>query len=59
MIRFFFALTMAALAGLSVLTVLATANDATVVARIEVGRIATLRNVAIKDGEVTAEVGIT
>ena len=56
MIRFFFAFTMAALAGLSVLTVLATANDATVVAGSEVARIATLRNVAIKDGEVTAEV---
>jgi len=37
MIQYFYALTMAALAGLSVLTVPATANDATVVAGSEAG----------------------
>ena len=53
MIKFLYAL--AAMAGLSVVTVPATANDATVAAGSEATRIATLRNVSINDGEVSAE----
>ena len=56
MIKFFYASTIAALAGLSVVTVPAMANDTIVIAGDKVGRIATLRNVSTKDGEVSGEV---
>ena len=56
MIKFFYASTIAALAGLSVVTVPAMANDTIVIAGDEVGRFTTLRNVSTKDGEVSGEV---
>ena len=56
MIKLFYALAIAVLAAPSVVTVAATANGTVVVAGDEVGRIVTLRNVSIKNGEVSGEV---
>jgi hypothetical protein len=56
MIKFFFALAFAALPVLSIATVVAAASDTVVVADNDVSRIATLRNVSIKNGEVSGEV---
>ena len=56
MTKFFYALAVAVSAVLSVATVAATANDIMVVAGNEVDRIVTLRNVSIKNGDVSGEV---
>ena len=56
MTKVFYALAVAVSAVLSVATVAATANDIMVVAGNEVDRIVTLRNVSIKNGEVSGEV---
>jgi len=56
MIKSFFALATAALAVLSIATINVTANDTVVVTGNDVGRIATLRNVSIKNGVVSGEV---
>jgi hypothetical protein len=56
MIKFFFALAFAALPVLSIATVVAAASDTVVVADNDVSRIAPLRNVSIKNGEVSGEV---
>jgi hypothetical protein len=53
MIKLFYALAIAGLAPSSVVAIAATANDTMVVAGDEVGRIVTLRNVSIKNGEVS------
>ncbi len=55
MIKVFFALATAAWAVLSITTMAATAEQTVVVAGNDVSRIATLRNVSIKNGEVSGE----
>ena len=54
--KLFYALAIVVLAAPSVVSVTAMANDTMVVAGNEVGRIVTLRNVSIKNGEVSGEV---
>jgi hypothetical protein len=56
MIKFFFALATAAWALLSITTMAAAAEKTAVVAGNDVSRIATLRDVSIKNGEVSGEV---
>jgi hypothetical protein len=56
MIKLFYALFIAVLAAPSLVTAAATANDTRVIAGDEVGRIVTIRNVSIKNGEVSGEV---
>jgi hypothetical protein len=54
--KLFYALAIVALAAPSVVSVTATANDTMVIAGNEVGRFVTLRNVSIKNGEVSGDV---
>jgi len=56
MTKVFFVLATAALAVLSIATIAVTADKTVVVSGNEVSRIATLRNVSIKNGEVSGEV---
>jgi hypothetical protein len=56
MTKLFYALAIVVLAAPSVMTIAATANDTIVVAGNEVGRFVTLRNVSIKNGEVSGDV---
>ncbi|TMA95350.1 MAG: hypothetical protein E6J74_12160 [Deltaproteobacteria bacterium] len=56
MIKLFYALAIVVLVTPGVVAIAATANDTIVVAGDEVGRIVTLRNVSIKNGEVSGEI---
>ena len=56
MIKLFYALAIVVLVTPGVVAIAATANDTMVVAGDEVGRIVTLRNVSIKNGEVSGEI---
>ncbi|HEY3153822.1 MAG TPA: hypothetical protein VGK65_19335, partial [Candidatus Binatia bacterium] len=55
MIKLFYALAIVVLATPGVVAIAATAKDTMVVAGDEVGRFVTLRNVSIKNGEVSGE----
>ena len=56
MIKLFYALAIVVLVTPGVVAIAATANDTMVVAGDEVGRFVTLRNVSIKNGEVSGEI---